>query len=94
MKANMTTLSARETTTVAAMQQAMATAKKAADRLCKYYSDVLERDLNLRQTWLLVNAQLAFACAVLPAESPLLLRAACCGWFLHAVLKCRENFSK
>lgn len=90
MKTNMTTLNARESMIAAAMQQVMETAKKPAKRLCRYYSSVLERQLNLRQTWLLVNAQLAFTFAVLPVESPMLLRAACCGWFLHAVLKCKE----
>ena len=94
MKTNMTTLNARESMIAAAMQQVMETAKKAAERLCRYYSSVLERQLNLRQTWLLVNAQLAFTFAVLPVESPMLLRAACCGWFLHAVLKCKEAFGE
>lgn len=59
------------------------------EQLRGYYGRVLERELNMRQTWLLIQAQLAFACAVLPVESPLLLRAACCGWFLYAVLRCR-----
>ena len=66
--------------------------KKPIKMLQGYYSMVLEREVSMRQTLLLVNAQAAFACAVLPFECPMLLRAACCGWFLHAVLKCRDNF--
>lgn len=69
----------------------MQLAEVPVERLRGYYSRVLERELNIRQTWLLVNAQLAFAFAVLPVESPMLLRAVCCCWFLHAVLKCRRE---
>ncbi|MCR5131149.1 MAG: ATP-binding protein [Prevotella sp.] len=72
------------------VQMAAKAVRMPVEMLCKYYSDVLERELNLRQTWLLINAQLAFTFAVLPFESPLFLRAAACIWFLHAVLKCRE----
>lgn len=94
MKTNMTTLNARESMVAAALQQVMEAVRKPAERLCQYYSSVLERQLNLRQTWLLVNAQLAFAFAVLPVESPMLLRGICCGWFLHAVLKCKEALAE
>ena len=59
--------------------------------LRKYYSNVLERDIDMRQTWLLVNAQLAFVFAAFPVSGPILLRAACCLWFLHAVLLCKRN---
>ena len=34
--------------------------------LCCYYSDVLDRKLTMRQTWLLINAQLAFGAAFFP----------------------------
>ena len=34
--------------------------------LCSYYSDVLDRKLTMRQTWLLINAQLAFGAAFFP----------------------------
>ena len=94
MKTNMTTLNARESMVAAVVQQVMEAVRKPAERLCQYYSSVLERQLNLRQTWLLVNAQLAFVFAVLPVESPMLLRAICCGWFLHAVLKCKEALAE
>lgn len=59
--------------------------------LAKYYSHVLERDISIRQTLLLLNAQTAFVFAVLPADCPLVLRALCCGWFAHAVLKCKQE---
>lgn len=38
--------------------------------LCSYYSNVLERKLTMRQTWLLINAQLAFGAAFFPVEAP------------------------
>ena len=70
------------------LQQIANTVKMPVEQLRNYYSKVLERELNLHQTWLLVNAQAAFFFAVMPVAGPLLLRAACCLWFLHAVVKC------
>ena len=61
------------------------------EQLRNYYSKVLERNLNMRQTWSLLNAQAAFFFAAFPADGPLMLRAACCLWFLHAVMKCRRE---
>ncbi|MGM9716462.1 MAG: ATP-binding protein [Prevotella sp.] len=58
--------------------------------LAKYYSHVLEREISIRQTLLLLNAQTAFFFAVLPADGPFTLRALCCGWFAYAVLKCKQ----
>ena len=45
--------------------------------LCSYYSDVLERKLTMRQTWLLINAQLAFGAAFFPVEAPWVVRIGC-----------------
>lgn len=58
--------------------------------LTSYYTRVLERPVSLRQTLLLVNAQLAFLATVLPAECPLLLRLLSLAWLVSALLKCRE----
>lgn len=58
--------------------------------LSAYYSSVLERKVSLRQTLLLVNAQMAFFFTVFPVAGPLLLRLLCCAWLLHAVLKCKQ----
>lgn len=73
------------------LRQLAETVKAPVEMLRSYYSQTLERELNMRQTWLLLNAQAAFLCAVFPVESPILLRAACCVWFLHAVLKCKRE---
>ena len=42
-----------------------------------YYSNVLERQLTVRQTWLLINAQLAFAAAFFPVDAPWFVRIVC-----------------
>lgn len=60
--------------------------------LAKYYSHVLEREISIRQTLLLLNAQAAFVFAAFPADGPFALRALCCGWFAYAVLKCKQAF--
>lgn len=57
--------------------------------LSRYYTAVLERPVGIRQTLLLLNAQTAFLFAAFPVSGPLVLRAVCVAWLLHAVLKCR-----
>ena len=59
--------------------------------LCCYYSDVLERKLTMRQTWLLINAQLAFGAAFFPVEAPWVVRIGCLVWVVSALLKCKRE---
>lgn len=59
--------------------------------LCYYYSDVLERKLTMRQTWLLINAQLAFGAAFFPVEAPWVVRIGCLVWVVSALLKCKRE---
>ena len=59
--------------------------------LCSYYSDVLDRKLTMRQTWLLINAQLAFGAAFFPVEAPLVVRIGCLVWGVSALLKCKRE---
>ena len=59
--------------------------------LCSYYSDVLDRKLTMRQTWLLINAQLAFGAAFFPVEAPLVVRIGCLVWVVSALLKCKRE---
>ena len=59
--------------------------------LCCYYSDVLDRKLTMRQTWLLINAQLAFGAAFFPVEAPWVVRIGCLAWVISALLKCKRE---
>ena len=59
--------------------------------LCCYYSDVLDRKLTMRQTWLLINAQLAFGAAFFPVEAPWVVRIGCLVWVISALLKCKRE---
>ena len=59
--------------------------------LCSYYSNVLERKLTMRQTWLLINAQLAFGTAFFPVEAPWVVRIGCLAWVVSALLKCKRE---
>ena len=56
-----------------------------------YYSKTLERELSTRQTWLLINAQLAFGAAFFPVEAPWVVRVACLVWVVSALLKCKRE---
>lgn len=58
--------------------------------LGRYYSLVLERDVDMRQTKAITEAQLAFFATVLPAEMPILLHVAACIWFIMSLRKCRS----
>ena len=59
--------------------------------LCCYYSDVLDRKLTIRKTWLLINAQLAFGAAFFPVEAPWVVRIGCLVWVVSALLKCKRE---
>lgn len=59
--------------------------------LCSYYSDVLDRKLTMRQTWLLINAQLAFGAAFFPVEAPWVVRIGCLVWVVSALLQCKRE---
>ena len=59
--------------------------------LCSYYSDVLDRKLTMRQTWLLINAQLAFGAAFFPVEAPWVVRIGSLVWVVSALLKCKRE---
>ena len=59
--------------------------------LCSYYSNVLDRKLTMRQTWLLINAQLAFGAAFFPVEAPWGVRIGCLVWVVSALLKCKRG---
>ncbi len=59
-------------------------------KLCKYYSKILNQKLTLKQTRVLVNAQAAFICAIMPADCSLWLRMVCGIWLVSALLKCKN----
>ena len=65
-------------------------ANRPVEWLRQYYSSVLERDINMRQTWSLIEVQTAFFAGIMPANYSLWLRAACCAWFLFALKRCRR----
>lgn len=58
--------------------------------LGRYYSMVLERDVDMRQTKAITEAQLAFFATVIPADIHVLLHVAACVWFIMSLKKCRS----
>ena len=64
---------------------------KPVELLAAYYSACLEREVNVKQTLLLVNAQAAFFMTAFPAECPLMLRIVCVAWMLHSLKLCKDN---
>lgn len=61
--------------------------------LAGYYSGVLDRPVSIRQTWQLLNAQLAFFLTAF-SSCGLLLRCLCIVWLCTALLQCRASFGQ
>ena len=61
--------------------------------LSQYYAQVLERELNMRQTWSLIEAQVAFFLGVMPVGYAFPLRTAALIWLIVAVRKCRQQLA-
>ena len=66
-----------------------AAATRPLNRLGSYYSTVLQRPLSLRQTFCLLNAQMAFLATVF-IQTTAVAHVALLTWFVASVLKCRE----
>ena len=65
--------------------------KQPIEWLRKYYSIILEKEISMKQTALLLETQLAFAMAIMPADMHLLLRAASLGWFCLCLKRCKKS---
>ncbi len=57
----------------------------------KYFSSVLEREVTVKQTWLILETQAALVMAVFPADINIILRAVFLGWFAWCLLKCKDR---
>lgn len=59
-------------------------------RLGDYYSLVLERDINSRQTWALIEAQAALFLGILPIGYAFTIRLIALVWLIIAIKRCKE----
>lgn len=59
--------------------------------LSRYYSNILEKEVTSRQTWLLIEAQTAFFAGIMPADYPIVARLLFGAWFIIALHKCRKS---
>ena len=62
--------------------------------LARYYSSVLERDITMRQTWRLIEVQLAFFACIFPADLSVAVRLLAVAWLGSAVTRCRKAMKK
>ena len=74
------------------MSKIAAVAEQPVEALANYYSRVLERQVSCRQTWFLLNAQLAFFMTVF-SGCGLSLRIVCLLWLISALLQCKAVFA-
>lgn len=61
--------------------------------LARYYSSVLEREVTMRQTWRLIEVQIAFFAGIFPADISVALRLLSAAWFISALLRCKRALS-
>ena len=59
--------------------------------LRRYYSSVLGKEVTMRQTWLAIEAQVAFLAAALPENINLCMRLLLLAWFVMALKRCRKS---
>lgn len=88
---NLKTVCLNSDTKKVSLNSGMKVVGRPIEWLCSYYSNVLERKLTMRQTWLLINAQLAFGAAFFPVEAPWVVRIGCLAWVVSALLKCKRE---
>lgn len=88
---NLKTVCLNSDTKKVSLNSGMKVVGRPIEWLCSYYSNVLERKLTMRQTWLLINAQLAFGTAFFPVEAPWVVRIGCLAWVVSALLKCKRE---
>ena len=62
--------------------------------LRKYYSTVLEKEISMKQTLLLIATQFTFVLGILPADINLALRAAFLGSFAFCLHLCKKSFQE
>lgn len=78
-------------TVMMAANKALNGVKIPIEWLRKYYSVVCEKELTLRQTMLLINAQFAFLATAFPANMPIVARIACCAWLVYSLRTCKNE---
>ena len=66
-------------------------AKQPIVMLSIYYSKILEEKISVKQTLLLLNAQISFVLAIFPANFSLILRFLFIVWFATAVVQCKRS---
>lgn len=91
MEKNITLRPTASTTVQNVLMPLRSAALRAVGRLSRYYARQVGRDFTVRQTLLLVNAQVAFFFAAFPVGGPLLVRLAAVAWFVHAVVWCSRE---
>jgi hypothetical protein len=65
--------------------------KKPIVALSIIYSRILEEKISVKQTLLLLNAQIAFVFTIFPMDFSLIIRALCIVWFATAVAQCKRS---
>ena len=73
------------------LRKTVTSIKQPLEWLRKYYSIVLEKEVSMKQTTLLLETQFAFLMAIFPADIHLLLRAASLCWFCYCLHKCKRS---
>ena len=68
--------------------------KQPIEWLQTYYSIIMEKEVSMKQTLLLIATQFTFVLGILPADINLALRAAFLGSFAFCLHLCKKSFQE
>lgn len=68
--------------------------KQPIEWLQSYYSIIMEKEVSMKQTLLLIATQFTFVLGILPADINLALRAAFLGSFAFCLHLCKKSFQE
>lgn len=79
---------------ISSIKSLLKSCKQPIEWLQSYYSIIMEKEVSMKQTLLLIATQFTFVLGILPADINLALRAAFLGSFAFCLHLCKKSFQE
>lgn len=79
---------------ISSIKSLLQSGKQPIEWLQSYYSIIMEKEVSMKQTLLLIATQFTFVLGILPADINLALRAAFLGSFAFCLHLCKKSFQE
>lgn len=79
---------------ISSIKSLLQSCKQPIEWLQSYYSIIMEKEVSMKQTLLLIATQFTFVLGILPADINLALRAAFLGSFAFCLHLCKKSFQE